>query len=1087
MSSLTNVNVQSKTMNGLNTINADEITTDNFTATNLNATDLTITGAVNLPVNSILDSYLSNNVPLKNQANTFTNINTFTQPPVMSGASIQNATIPVSAINGLSTGYMDLTTNQIVTSGVKTFNVAPVVPRLGMVSANSTFVGNNMNTNASEGTYVGFQAGRLQTNLASRNTAIGCNALDRLPQSNQNTAVGYQALYLFSDGGSLANTALGAYSLATLRSGSRNIGVGTAAGNGLVNQCSNNVAFASDSISNSSNLTLFTYKNISGANVPYANPFIIDPVRFNTTGGTIRARMYMRFYNGTGAGAVRIESYDSATYAITFVSAAGTGSVGCAKDASLRFTQGGTDASIDTNYTGAGGTGTTFTIATGLGTIPAGFIMVYSTTATKTQWATVSSYDSTTGVLVLTTSITLVAGLINFFASNIDRGSYVSNCCAIGAGALQNFACGQSAPMIGNCAFGQNALNGAGGGYDNASFLAGNYNTSFGNNAGSWCTSTCSFNTFLGADTNILVPYSTINVSTAIGYGAKLDDSNLIVLGTVFETTRCWAMDVRGLPNFSAGLTVSAGAITLPANSISDNALSSNVPLKNVVNTFTAVQNFEANIRGVAPSGDLFQAFKNTGVGNAGHILINGEGNLLYYDTTASAIKWRLDTSGNLVVGSIDLSGTLISKTTTGDFIRSNSNASQYFYASNNGSIGYIDSGAGNGYGWYINTNGTARFRSTTNSFKYWAFDGNLFRYYNLGGVFSITLNGDTGAITTPGAITTTNTITTANLNVSGTINGVGVNTNFGGDITTTYGVYAETLDANYGIASRYFLDLTDPLASILFSGSNAGIRIGEGVVFLTDTTANNINIGNSSVALGGENVVIGYNAKGGTTGLGGALKGQGTVQVGAYCESEGEYSVGVGHNTTSYAQAIAIGRNAVAQAQGVAIGYGSNSGQATNIAIGFDATTPFTSSHAIGTGIATTAQGQFALGSTNNSFLFSQTFYPWEVSPTTITGTSTIAGAPFYGWYLIATTSAGTYTITIPVITAQMVGLVLNFRKINANAFGSTCSITCSAGNTYMPLNSITATTGATAFIGGTATTGRICIINTTQFAVLN
>lgn len=72
MSSLTNVNVQSKTMNGLNTINADEITTENFTATNLNATDLTITGAVNLPANSILDSYLSNDVAILSRLTTQT-------------------------------------------------------------------------------------------------------------------------------------------------------------------------------------------------------------------------------------------------------------------------------------------------------------------------------------------------------------------------------------------------------------------------------------------------------------------------------------------------------------------------------------------------------------------------------------------------------------------------------------------------------------------------------------------------------------------------------------------------------------------------------------------------------------------------------------------------------------------------------------------------------------------------------------------------------------------------------------------------------------------------------------------------------
>ena len=1130
--------------------------------------------------------------------------------------------------------YMDLTTNQTVTTGTKTFNVAPVVPRLGMVSANSTFVGNNMNTTASEGTYVGFQAGRLQNNLASRNTAIGCNALDRLPQSNQNTAVGYQALYLFADGGSLANTALGAYSLATLRSGSRNIGVGTAAGNGLVNSCSNNVAFASDSISNSSNLTLFTYKNISGANVGFANPFIIDPVRFDTTGGTIRARMYMRFYNGTAAGAARIESYDSATYSAVLQSAAGSGAFGCAKDASLRFTQGGTDASIDTNYTGAGGTGTTFTIATGLGTIPAGYIMVYSTTATMTKWATVSSYNSTTGVLILTTSITLVAGLINFFASNTDRGSYVNNCCAIGAGALQNFACGQTAPMNGNCAFGQNALNGAGGGYDNASYLSGSYNTAFGNNAGSWNTSSCAFNTFLGADTNILVPYSLIYGSTAIGYGAKLDLSNLIVLGTAFETTRCWAMDVRGLPNFSAGLTVSAGAITLPANSISDAYLSNNIPLKNGTNTFSntntfsggitatatqtinfganvptttgvpingsdlvnktyvdssfhpigsyvdlssnqtvgGVKSFTSNLRAIATTGDVFQAYKNSGVGNAGHILVNGDGNLLYYDTTASAIKWRLDTSGNLTVGSIDLSGTLISKTTTGDFIRSNSNATQYFYASNNGEIGYSDSTSNmGGKRWFINAGGGARFVSSSNSFKYWELAGNLFRYYNLGGTHSIIMSGDSGNISTPGAISSASLTTTGNILINGTIvsndiecgnidstgyincgninstgdigvtniNSIGqvnaVNVVASADITaSTGGVFAVNLEADNDLTAGNQFNLVGNLSKIIFSGVTESIRVGLNSTLTTDSSDHNINIGNDSTALGGLNFVGGKSATGairsvavgsssvaGTNavavGSGASANNVQSIAVGHLAIVNGQQSIGVGEGVLASSlqgvalgaeaestntqvisigyqakgnqvNAIAIGATATAHGQNsVALGFESQANATQCVAIGHQSRANFANTVSIGQGVQATVANQLLLGNTSNNILVSQLYYPWEISPTTITASSTLSASPLYGWYLIATTAAGAYTITIPVITAQMIGYTLNFRKTNSNALGSTCSIISSAGNSYMPLNSITATSTATAFIGGTATTGRILIINSTQFAVLN
>ena len=996
--------------------------------------------------------------------------------------------------------YMDLTTNQTVTTGVKTFNVAPVVPRLGMASTNSTFVGNNISlTTASEGTYVGYSAGRLQNNLASRNTALGCQALDRLPASNQNTGVGYQALFLFADGGSLANTALGAYSLATLRSGSRNIGVGTAAGNGLVNLCSNNVAFASDTLSNSSNKTLFNYANISGADIPNANPFIIDPIRFNISTGTIRARMYVRYFNAAEnrGGTARIESYDSATYAITYITASGAPPA-CKAGSVLRFTQGGSDTSVDYNYTGAGGTGTTFTIGTGLA-IVAGNIMVYSTTATKTQWATVSSYTSGTGVLVLTTSITLVAGLMNFFGSALDRGSYVNDCCAIGAGALQNFACGQTAPMTGNCAFGQMALNGAGGGYDNASFLAGSFNTAFGNKSGVWNTGDCANNTFLGANSDILVPYSVITNSTAIGYNAKLDLSNLIALGTSTETVRCWNMDVRGLPTLSAGLSVTAGTIDFSGNvprctgvPVNGSDLvnktyvdSSFHPIGSYVDLTTnqtvgGVKSFTSNLRAIATTGDVFQAYKNSVVGNAGHVLVNGDGNLLYYDTTASLIKWRLDTDGKLTVGNIDLSGTMINKTTTaGDYIRSNSNATNYFYASNTGNIGFANSASNIGVNWYINADGNARFKSSTNSFKYWDINSNQFRYYNLGGINSILMNGDVGSITTTGAITTAGTTTTANLNVSGTINSAGAEATFGGDISTFGGVYGEVIAADFSMSSKMGLDITDPVGFITFSGLNAGIRVGVGSTTLTDTTANNINIGNNSIARGGENVVIGYLADGGSaTGLG-AIKGQGTVQVGAYCESMGEYSVGVGHNTTSYKEGVAIGRNAFAAPQGVSLGYGSSAGQDTNIAIGYNAKAPFQSSIAIGPSVETTFDGQVAIGSDTSRLFLNQNYFPYEVSPTAINASMTIS-PPFYAVYNI-TASTG-ITITISGLTPGTNGILMTFRKTVSTV---AMSIISGAGFSYFPFNGVSAITTSTTFIGSGQTVGRIAILNATQFMV--
>jgi hypothetical protein len=343
-----------------------------------------------------------------------------------------------------------------------------------MASANSTFVGNDMNTTAVNGTYVGYQAGRIQNASATLNTAVGTGALANITQSQQNTAIGFNALNLFGDNGSLANTAVGAYALANARGGSRNLGFGTAAANGLTFNSSDNTGICSDTISNSSGAALFSYPNITGTNISNTTPFtsfVLDPARFNISGGTPKARMLIRYYNGAGGrGAVTILTYNSATYTMTSVAAP---NLGCAANSNFVFTYGGTPIT-SSNYTGAGGTGTTFTIAAGLGTsIVANNIFIYFTNATTTAFATVSSYNNTTGVLVLTTSITLVAGLIEFQVSTAERGTYVSNCVAIGSGALQNFASIQAIQMVGNCAFGRNALNGAGGGFDNSSYLTG--------------------------------------------------------------------------------------------------------------------------------------------------------------------------------------------------------------------------------------------------------------------------------------------------------------------------------------------------------------------------------------------------------------------------------------------------------------------------------------------------------------------------------------------------------------------------------------------------------------------------------------
>jgi hypothetical protein len=605
-------------------------------------------------------------------------------------------------------------------------------------------------------------------------------------------------------------------------------------------------------------------------------------------------------------------------------------------------------------------------------------------------------------------------------------------------------------------------------------------------------------------------------------------------------------MDVRGLPNFKAGLTVSVGAIDFSGNvprctgvPVNGSDLINKTygdanyhPIGSYVDLSTnqtvgGVKSFTSNLRAIATTGDVFQAFKNSVVGNAGHVLINDLGNLSYFDSTASTIKWRLDTSGNLTVGSIDLSGTLINKTTTaGTYIKSNSNATGYFFANNNGDIGYTDSTAGIGNRWFITAAGVARFISSTNSYKYWEFGGNVFRYWNLGGGgFSILMNGDTGAITTTGSVTT-GTVTTTNLNVSGTVNASGAETLFGGDIDTSGNdIYTDVLVASGYVATNLGIDIQNSLNGVIeFTGGAQIIRIGVDTV--ADTTPDGIVIGNDSTTLGGA-IVCGAMCSMTTSG-----RGTGSVLFGQLCESFGSYSLNLGYNAISVQNGIAIGRGARAgntvpgntesiaigrdsvsgtqavaigpstsalfqdaiaigksatsnNAGGVAIGAYSQANGDQAISIGYNSTANFSNAVSIGNGVQAGTTNEFRIGNPSNNILFSQVFYPYEVNPTVYTATPvTIAGAPAYGINILS--YAGVQNIILPTITTGMNGITLIFRKVSG--IGSNTNITCSTGNQYYPYNSGTVTAAGvnTLFIGGSESVGRVCCLGGITWAVI-
>jgi hypothetical protein len=101
-------------------VSSNSMTVSNFTATTFNATNLTLTGTITLPNGSILDIYLTSNVPLKDKANVFTNTNTYNSGlTVSSGLTLYNNAILDSY---LSSNVPLLNINNTFTGALNTFN-----------------------------------------------------------------------------------------------------------------------------------------------------------------------------------------------------------------------------------------------------------------------------------------------------------------------------------------------------------------------------------------------------------------------------------------------------------------------------------------------------------------------------------------------------------------------------------------------------------------------------------------------------------------------------------------------------------------------------------------------------------------------------------------------------------------------------------------------------------------------------------------------------------------------------------------------------------------------------------------------------
>lgn len=396
--------------------------------------------------------------------------------------------------------YVDVTTNESI-GGVKTFTSSPVVPGIGFSNANNSV---NIGTNAGIATTsvtIGKQAGQ----------SFGTGQLEQV-------AIGYQALANHTSGS--YNSAIGAYAMISATTGcNANTGIGSAAGAALYTNCNYNFAMGASCMSNGYSAAISQTQYIGAT---------ATSTTFTLVGSSAIPGQLAVVYGPAGANRTTVSTYDTSTNTMVF-----TTSVGITQNVWVIFYDNGKKL---TGTITTGGTGTTFTISTGL-SISAGYLFSYLETTKIKKYATVSSYNSGTGVIVLTTSITILsASTVYIFDTNVNsiKGNNIVDNCSIGKYSCANI----TSNALGNTAFGTAALNGQGGTYDNITFASFTRCTAIGLNSGATCTGFSQNCTFLGAYADVYDrTYNYIINSTAIGYYSRITKSNQVVIATASETT----------------------------------------------------------------------------------------------------------------------------------------------------------------------------------------------------------------------------------------------------------------------------------------------------------------------------------------------------------------------------------------------------------------------------------------------------------------------------------------------------------------------------------------------------------------------
>jgi hypothetical protein len=379
--------------------------------------------------------------------------------------------------------------------------------------------GQNTTSLAPNSVILGFSAGRLLTASASANVVVGSQALVVNTNTQQTVAVGYFALNKHTGTG--GNSAIGAYSGQELITGTGNSFYGSASGIGLRLNCNYNFSMGAD--------TMGACSGVLATNQHYLNADVVGDtfIFFLTPNVNVDAFQMMSCRGAGNVYFVRVIEADPNNGEIIVSS-----NVDIDTDSYLYFYNGGTLV-VSTTYTGTTITGTTFTIPTGLTGITNLLALVYSYTSTpERKYCGVISYNSTTGVLVVDTTITMVnLSNMKFWTQdfNATKGQNITDCVALGKAALQNIG----SYTTQNTAFGSNALNGIGGGVNNTEYLLGSYNCGFGAYAGAGLSGLSTRCVFIGANSDFISGISRVCLEgTAIGNTALLNASYTCAIGS---------------------------------------------------------------------------------------------------------------------------------------------------------------------------------------------------------------------------------------------------------------------------------------------------------------------------------------------------------------------------------------------------------------------------------------------------------------------------------------------------------------------------------------------------------------------------